>query len=140
MDDETQHFIAVRKAKLKRLYVLDEQAAALGEYAVAPHIQMERSSLRAELGMIEEAIAAPASSAISEELGPSGRFKVYYQQNADIRRSIAALAVDLERSTQQSLDWRMKHRQWLLIIGVAVVIILIIVVGVVSYVIGHGGI
>jgi hypothetical protein len=140
VDEETARFISIRKVKLKRLHELDLQAAAMGEYNTPPHVEMERSSLRSELGMVEDAIAAPAGPEISEELGPSGRFKVYHQQNVEIRRSIAALAIDLERFVQQSQDWRSMHRQWLFIIGIAVVIILLIIVGVVAYVIGHGGI
>ena len=138
MDEETARYISIRKVKLKRLHELDLQAAAYGEYNVPPQVQMERSSLRDELGMVETAINAPARAEVSEELGAAGRFLVYHQQNREIKQSIAALAIDLEDFVTQSQDWRSMHRQWLFIIGVAVVIILVIIVGVVAFEVGRG--
>lgn len=139
MDDETQRFIAIRKVKIERLYLLDKQAAAYGEYNIPPHVEMERGSLRDELGMMESAIAAPARSAVGDELGPSGRFLVYHQQNREIKQSIAALAVQLETFVAESEDWRAMHRQWLLIIGVVVVLILVAVVAIVTAIAMRGG-
>jgi len=91
MDEETQHYARVYKAKRARLNVLEEQIAAIGEYNVLPHIAMERDSLKEELGMFVIAMESPARAEAGEELGPAGRFKVYYQQNQEIKKSIAAL-------------------------------------------------
>lgn len=132
MDEETQHYIRVRKSKQARLRILDEQAATYG-IAVPPHIEMERGSLRDELSMVEIAIQSPARAGVTDELGPAGRFLVNHQQNREIKQSIAAVAVQLETFVAQSLEWRTMHRQWLLIIGVVVVIILIVVVALVTY-------
>lgn len=145
MDEETQRLIEIRKVRKQRLHELDKQAAALGEYNVPPHIQMERNDLRKELGLarmeyeaVETAIAAPISSNVGDELGPNGRFMVYYQQNREIKQSIAKLAVDFDTFVSESKAWRMQHRQWLLIIGITVVIVLIIVVASVAYLAGQG--
>jgi len=138
VDEETQRFIAIRKIKVDRLYELDRQAAAYGEFNVPPHIQMERVSLRDELGMMDQAIQAPARAEIGDELGPSGRFLVYHQQNREIKQSIAALAVQFDQFMKKSDEWRMRHRQWLLIIGVIVVIILVAVVALVTYIFARG--
>ena len=138
MDDETRHLIEVRKAKLDRLRFLDEQAAKFGPLYTPPHIEMERGSLREELGMVETAIQSPARAEVSDELGPAGRFQVNYQQNREIRQSIAALAVQLETFMSASLEWRTRHRFWLLIIGFFVLLILIAVVALVTYAVTGG--
>lgn len=139
MDEDTRHYITLRKTKLKRLRELDIQAAAYGEYSVPPHIQMERTSLQDELGMVESAINAPARAEVGDELGERGRFLVYHQQNREIRQSIAAVAVQLEEFIKQSLEWRMKISQWVLLITITVFIIILIVVAYVAYEIGRGG-
>jgi hypothetical protein len=139
VDEETDRFIAIRKIKVRRLYELDKQAAAFGEFAVPPQIEMERGSLRDELDMMESAIAAPARSAVGDELGPAGRFLVYHQQNREIKQSIAALAVQIETFVTESEDWRGMHRQWLLIIGVVVILILVAVVAIVTAIAMRGG-
>jgi preprotein translocase subunit SecF len=153
VDEETQRLIAIRRIKQARLHELDKQAAAMGEYAVPPHIQMERNDLRRDLGLaqlelsaVETAIAAPITSNVGDELGPNGRFMVYYQQNREIKQSIAKLADDFDEFkngrfqdfVSESKDWRMRNRQWLLIIGVAVVIILVIIVAYVAFQAGQG--
>jgi hypothetical protein len=138
LDEETERFIAIRKIKNNRLYELDKQAAAYGEYNAPPQVEMERRSLRDELGMMETAIQSPARSEVTDELGPAGRFLVNHQQNREIKQSIAALAVDLEAFIKDSVEWRTMHRQWLLIIGVAVVVILVIVVAFVTYIATKG--
>lgn len=140
VDEETRRYIDIRRVKLRRLHELDRQAAAYGEFNVPPHIQMERTSLQDELGMVETAINAPARAEIGDQLGASGRFLVYHQQNREIKQSIAALAVRLEEFITQSLDWRMKHRQWLLVISIAVLFILVITVAFIAYEIGRSGI
>jgi hypothetical protein len=131
MDDETQHYARVYKAKRARLNILEEQIAAMGEYNVLPHIAMERDSLTEEIGMFGIAMESPARAEAGDELGPAGRFLVYYQQNQDIKKSIAALAV-------RSEDWRMLQRNWLVIIGLVVILILIAVVALVTYLLTKG--
>lgn len=139
MDEETRHYARVLKAKQDRLFVLDEQAAAYGKYNVPPHIEMERTSLRDELGMVEMAIQAPARAKIGDELGPAGRFLVSHQQYLEVKQSIAAVAVSLEEFIKQSLDWRMKISQFVLLIAITVGFIVVIVVAYVAYSIGKGG-
>lgn len=138
MDDETRHLIEVRKAKIQRLRVLEEQSATFGPLYTPPHIEMERGSLREELGMVETAIKSPARAEVSEELGASGRFQVNYQQNREIRQSIAALAVQLETFIESSEIWRIMHRNWIAIIGLLVILILLVVVVMVTYLITKG--
>ncbi len=131
VDPETEHYARVFKAKRARLNVIEEQIAAMGEYNVLPHIAMERDSLKEELSMFGMAMESPARAEAGDELGPSGRFLVYYQQNQDIKRSIAAMKVDSE-------DWRMIQRNWLVIIGLIVILILIAVVALVTYLFTKG--
>ena len=145
VDEETKHHIRIRKTKLARLRVLDLQAATYGEFNVPPHIEMERTSLRDELGMVEMAIKAPARPEIVEELGPSGRFLVNTEQNREIKQSIAALAVQIDEFIKQSLDWRatitgtlMQHRQWFLLLAITIFFIVVIVVAFVAFAIGRG--
>jgi hypothetical protein len=138
VDEETARFIAIRKIKLDRLYELDRQAAAFGEYNAPPHIQMERTSLRDELGMMESAINSPARAEVGDELGPAGRFLVYHQQNREIKQSIAALAVEFEKFVSSSQEWRAMHRNWILLIGLVVILILIAVVALVTYLFTRG--
>jgi len=140
VDEETERFVIIRKIKLRRLHELDKQAAAFGEYNAPAHIEMERGALRDELGMMEQAINAPARAVVGDELGVAGRFLVYHQQNREIKQSIAALAVQLESFVATSEAWRMMHRQWLLIIGVVVIIILVAVVAIVTAIALKGGV
>lgn len=146
VDDETQRLIELRKIKLDRLHILDKQAAAYGEIDLPPHIAMERSNLRSELGLaqmekeaVETAIRAPITSTVGDELGPGGRFLVNYQQNREIKQSIASVAVDLERFVKASEEWRTVHRQILIVIGVAVILLVIAVASIVTYIIARGG-
>lgn len=132
MDEETARFVEIRKIKLARLYELDKQAAAFGEYSVPPHVEMERGSLREELGMMEAAINSPARAEVGDELGAAGRFLVYHQQNREIKQSIAALAVDLHQSIAQSLEWRAMQRNWNIVIAIVVILIFAIVVALVT--------
>jgi len=132
LDDETQHYVRVLKVKQARLRILDEQAAALGEYNVPPHIEMERQSLMDELGMIEFAIAAPARAEVTEQLGPAGRFLVNHQQYREVKQSLAAISVKIEQGFAM-------HRQWIMIIGVAVLLILVAVVAIVTAIALRGG-
>lgn len=145
MDEETKHYARVYKAKRARLNVLEEQIAAMGEYNVQPHIAMERDSLTEELGMFELAMESPARADASEELGTRGRFVVNYQQNQDIKKNIqdikkntAALTVQFEQFVQASLEWRTMHRNWIVIIGLVVVLIFAAVVALITYLITKG--
>jgi hypothetical protein len=138
MDEETIHYARVYKAKRARLNVLEEQIAAIGEYNVSPHVAMERNSLTEELAMFEVAIESPARADVSDELGPRGRFVVNYQQNQDIKKNIAALAVQFEQFVATSLEWRTMHRNWIVIIGLVVILILVAVVALVTYLITKG--
>jgi hypothetical protein len=139
VDDEVKHLIEVRKAKIQRLHELDKQAATFGPLYTPPYIEMERGALREELGMVETAIKSPARAEVSEELGASGRFQVNYQQNREIRQSIASLAVQLETFIAASLEWRTMHRTWILIIGLVVILILVAVVALVTYTVTRAG-
>jgi hypothetical protein len=131
VDEETQHYARVYKAKRARLNVIEEQIAAIGEYNVSPHVAMERDSLTEELVMFKVAMNAPVRADVSDELGPRGRFTVYYQQNQDIKKSIAALAVESER-------WRMLQRNWIILIGIAVFLLVIAFAVFVTYLITKG--
>jgi len=137
LDEETRRYAEIIKAKTDRLHFLDKQAATMGKDS-PPHIEMERGSLREELGMMEIAVQSPARAAIGDELGPRGRFIVNLEQNREIKQSIAAVAVQLETFIKTSLEWRTMHRNWILIIGLAVVIILVIIVALVTYLVTKG--
>lgn len=137
MDVETQRYAEIIKAKQARLFVLDKQAATYG-IDVPPHIEMERGSLRDELSMVETAIASPARSEVGDELGAAGRFIVNHQQNREIKQSIAAVAVKLDRFIEQSESWRNMHRQLILIIGIAVIAILVVLAIVVTFLVTRG--
>lgn len=144
MDAETVRYAEIIKAKQDRLGLLDVQAAIYG-IDVPPHIEMERGSLRDELGMVETAIASPARAGISDELGARGRFIVNHQQNRDIeqlireaKQSIAAVAIKLDRFIDDSGAWRDMHRQIILIITILVVLILVAGAIFVTYVLTKG--
>lgn len=145
VDEETQHYIRIRRTQLARLRELDNQAAAYGKYSTPPHIEMERTSLREELGMVETAIKTPARAEIVEQLGPSGRFLVNHEQNREIKQSIAALAVQIDTFITQSMDWRagitgtlMQYRQWFLLLAITILFVVVIVVAYIAYSIGRG--
>lgn len=119
------------RTKRARLNELEVQAAAMGQYNVPPQIAMEIGSLKEELGMFETAIESPIRAGVGDELGPRGRFVVNYQQNQDIKRSLAALAV-------QSQEWREMQRNWIILIGLVVILILVAVVALVTYLLTKG--
>ncbi len=131
MDEETTRYAEIIRIKYRHLHELDKQSAALGAYNVPPHIEMQRQTLMEELGMMETALESPASAHVGDELGPRGRFVVNYQQNQDIKRSIAALSV-------RSEEWRMMQRNWIILIGLIVVLILVAVVALVTFLITKG--
>lgn len=131
VDEETKHYARVYKAKRARLNVIEEQIAAQGEYNVQPHLAMERDSLTEELAMFGIAIESPARADVSDELGPRGRFVVNYQQNQDIKKTLAVIVT-------QSEEWRAMQRNWIILIGLIVILILIAVVALVTYLLTKG--
>jgi hypothetical protein len=137
VDTETVRYAEILKAKQERLFFLDKQAARYG-IDVPPHIEMERGSLRDELGMVETAIASPARAEIGDELGAAGRFLVNHQQNREIKQSIAAVAVKLDRFIDDSEAWRSMHRQLILVIGVAVLVLVIAIAVIITYLLTTG--
>lgn len=138
VDEETQRYAAVLKIKQARLHKIEEQIAALGEYNAPPHLAMERDSLMDELGMFEIAIAAPARAIATDELGPAGRFLVTHQHYREVKQSLAAISVDLEKFIKASQEWRDMHRNWILLIGLVVILILVAVVALVTYLFTKG--
>lgn len=130
MDAETRRYAEIIKAKQARLHQLDKQAATMG-LDTPPHVEMERQTIREDLELMEVAIESPISGTVSDELGPRGRFVANYQQNQQIKQSIAALGVKLG----QRLDM---HRNIVILIGIVVILILVAVVALVTYLITKG--
>lgn len=137
LDEETRRYAEIIRAKQDRLFVLEVQAAKYG-MDTPPHIAMERVSLEAELRAVETTLDSPIRAGFSDELGVRGRFVVNHQQNREIKKSIAHIAVKLDRFIEDSRSWRNMHRQLILIIGVALIIILIVLAIVGTYVLTKG--
>lgn len=125
VDDETIRYAEIIRIKHRVLHELDKQAATLG-IDTPPHIEMQRQTLMEELGMLEVALDSPASSQVSDELGPRGRFVVNWQQNQDIKKSVAALLVKMETGFKM-------QRNWIILIGLVVILILVAFVAFVTY-------
>lgn len=159
MDDETRRYAEIIKAKHDRLFVLDKQAARYG-IDVPPHIEMERVSLTEELRMVETALESPVRANVGDELGPRGRFVVNHQQNRviqeqnsdieklsrEIKQSIAAVAVKLDRFIDDSIAWRVRTEDRMrrfgnggIVIAILVVLIIVAVAIFVTYVLTKGG-
>lgn len=145
MDEETRRYIRIRKDKQAELGILEEQAAKFGDLYVPPHIKMQIGALHDELSIVESAIKSPARSAISDELGPAGRFAANHQDNREVKQMIASLAVDLEKAGTQSREWRaqMEERmrrfgQWNIVITILVVLILVAGAIFVTYILTKG--
>jgi hypothetical protein len=144
LDEETRRYAEIIRAKQDRLFILDTQAAKYG-MDTPPHIAMERLSLEAELRGAEAALDSPIRASFSDELGVRGRFVVNHQQNLDIKKqnreikqSIAAVVVKLDRFIKDSESWRDMHRQLILIIGIAVIVILLAMAIVGTYLLTKG--
>ena len=131
MDEETLRYAEIITIKQRHLHELDKQAAALGTYNVPPHIEMQRQTLREELDMMVTALESPASAGVGDELGPRGRFVVNYQQNREIKQSIAALLVKMNTGFAM-------QRNWMILIGLIVVLIFAAVIALVTFLITKG--
>lgn len=129
MDAETQRYAAIIKIKQARLHELDKQAAALGKYGTPPQIEMERQTLREEVGMFEVALESPASATATDELGARGRFAVGYQQNRKALERLDLLIRVLEM-----------FGRLIIVIGIAVVVILIAVGVIAGYLLARGAV
>ena len=145
MDDETRRYIRIQKDKQAELGILEEQAAKFGDMYVPPHIKMQIGVLKDELSMVESAIKSPARSAVSDELGPAGRFAVSHQDNREVKQMIAALAIDIERAGEQSREWRdqlgermRRLSSWSIVITILVVLILVAGAIFITYVLTKG--
>ena len=145
VDDETRRYIRIRKDKQAELGILQEQAAMFGDLYVPPHIKMQIGAIQDELSMVESAIKSPARSAVSDELGPAGRFAVNHQDQREVKQMIAALAIDVEKAGVQSLNWRVQLEermrrlgQWNIVITILVVAILVAGAIFVTYVLTKG--
>lgn len=130
MDEETVRYAEIIRIKQRHLHQLDKQAAAYG-MDVPPHIEMQRQTLMAELGMMEVAIESPASAKVGDELGPRGRFVVNWQQNQDIKKSIAAILVKMETGFKM-------QRNWIVLLGLVLVLLLVAFVAFVTYLATRG--
>lgn len=139
MDDETRRLVERREIKRRRLHELDKQADTYG-MDVPPHIEMERVQLRHELGMVETAITAPAGPRIGDELGASGRFLVYHEQNRDIASAVRQIGKELADFKAEWKDWRDVNRTILLIVGIVVILLLTGGVATITYIVARGGI
>jgi hypothetical protein len=136
VDDETKRLVRIRTAKKAQLGALEEQIANLGEHYAPPHMLVERKALADEIQMVEDAVTTPARPFIGDELGASGRFLVYHAENKRTNDGMVLLFARVE-----GLFEEMKlHRQWLVIIGGIVVVVLLIVAIFVTYVLTKGGI
>ena len=145
MDEETRRYIRIRKDKQSELGILEEQAAKFGDLYVPPYLKMQIGALQDELSIVESAIKSPARAALSDELGPAGRFAANHQDSRETKQMIAALAVDLENAGKQSMvdRARMEERmrrfgQWGIVITILVVLILVAGSIFVTYVLTKG--
>jgi hypothetical protein len=121
----------------------------LGDAHTPPHIQVERAQLRAELGIVESVIGwSRARPSIGDELGPNGRFLAYmaeskrgnteaHRASAEARRANDGIAMLGER-LDGVLDELKMHRQFFLLIGIVVVVILVAGAVIVTYVLTRG--
>jgi tetrahydromethanopterin S-methyltransferase subunit G len=130
VDEETRRYAEIIKAKQARLHQLDKQAATMG-LDTPPHIEMERQTLQEDLGIMEVALESPITGSLSDDLGPRGRFITNYQQNREIKQSIAALAVEMRQGLAM-------HRNLFILIGLVVILILVAVVALVTYLFTKG--
>lgn len=87
-------------AHLGRLRVLQRQQARMG-IDTPPHIVTEIAQIDAELAQLRQAAAQPVSSALIEELGPSGRYQLWMAHimrlDSDIGRLRRELGADIAR-------------------------------------------
>ena len=145
MDDETRRYVQIRKDRQQELAILEEQAAKFGDMYVPPYLKMRIGAIQDELSIVESAIKSPARAAISDELGPAGRFAANHQDSREVKQMIAALAVDLEQAGKQSQDYRdgMDGRMrrlglWNIVNTILVVLILVAGAIFVTYVLTKG--
>lgn len=124
MDSETQHYARLIQIKQAQLRILDEKAARYG-LDTPPHVEMERVTLREEIGMFEKAIGSPARAKVTDELGPAGRYLVNYEQNRE-------LAAEFDRFSQLIM-------KWIAALSVAALFTLIVVVILATYLVTRGG-
>jgi phosphoglycolate phosphatase-like HAD superfamily hydrolase len=136
--EEQAHFEEVSALRLRTLRTIEAQIERQGGEAYAQsHLLNQRTELQYQLGIVEKA-ASSAASGVSEDLGPSGRFAVYYKQNEEIQAAVRLLGRRLDEFIAGSLEWRSMHRQWIFIIGFVVVMILLILVAVITWLAARG--
>jgi len=138
VDNDEQRLIERREIKRRRLHELDKQADRYGP-ETPPHIEMERTQLRYELGIVESAISNPARPQIGDELGAAGRFMVNMEQGRQTIEAIRFIGTRLDEFIKDSIAWRNMHRTLITILIVAVVCMLIAVVAIVTYLFARGG-
>jgi CHASE3 domain sensor protein len=137
VDEETRRYAEIIKAKQARLHQLDKQAATMG-LDTPPHIEMERQTLQEELDAMIVALESPITGSISDDLGPRGRFVVNYQQNQQIKQGMGALNVKIETLAKTVEAGFAMHRNWILLIGMVVILIFAIVVALVTAIVVGG--
>jgi hypothetical protein len=138
VDDDTHRLLEVRAVRLQRLRVLELQQERYGNDCPA-HIVIEIAGLRRSLGFLDAAVESPLDDDIVEELGQSGRYRATDTRLRHLNDAIAFLGERLEASIDESRMWRNTHRQLIIIIGVAVIVILMAVTGIVVYLVTKGG-
>ena len=136
-DSETDRLRELREIKRERLHELDKQAERYG-LDVPPHIALERARLQKELRPLDAVVDRAPNAAFVEELGGSGRFGVTYTEIQRANDGIALLGERLDDFIAMSREWRAMHRQWIILIGIVVVVILVAGAVVVTYVLTRG--
>jgi hypothetical protein len=136
-DSETDRLRELREIKRQRLHELDKQAERYG-YDVPAHIALERAELQKELKPLDVVVDRAPSAAFVEELGGSGRFGVTYGEIQRANDGIALLGERLDDFIAISREWRAMHRQWIILIGIVVVVILVAFAVVATYVFTRG--
>jgi hypothetical protein len=136
--EETQRLLELRATRLQRLQVLEIQQATFGVDCPA-HIIIEVAGLRRSLGLLDAAVVSPLDDNIVEELGQSGRYRATDTKLRRIDDALAFLGERLEASIDESRMWRGTHRQLIIVIGIAVIVILMAVVAIATYLVTRGG-
>lgn len=134
-DEEIAHLNNIRRARLDRLNVLQDQIATFG-FANAPtHMIVEAEQLAKEIEVIDTAISAPVSKSISDDLRSAGRFSAYYGQWRMTQQMVEELGKRFDEFVGRDTEWRKEIKSWIIVIFIIMAIVAIVITGMLVYIV-----
>lgn len=106
MVEDRARLQAIRKERMRRLRLLEAQAAREG-FNTKPETTIEIEQIRRDLGLADAVISSPVSTEMVDAIGPSGQ---YVALDRRLDQIVDLLSERMDRMEETSHEWRHAER------------------------------